>query len=322
MANTFSVRRRQLAMKIETTFGTDAVVDETNLIEPLLELEWTPEVEFFERNPIRADLSPLAQIPGERSAQITMTTELKGSGTAGTEPEHLDVPLRVCGFARTDVPATSNTYDLVSTGFESATAEVREIEDDGDAIVKKVLGVCGTVEIVAEKGLPVLLNFEFTGKYVEPTKVASPGELSPSPGIGLIPEPFLDVSFTFFGVSTLLIQAVTIALNNECTLKNDINDPSGNIGSVITSRAPGGSLNPEQVDPTVFNPWEQLTDAAEGLMSYVLGGTAGNIVTVSAPQTQIIGVSDGDRDTLRINELELQLNGSSAGNDELSIEFT
>lgn len=323
MANTFSVRRRQLAMKIEASFGVDAVPTAADLIEPIIgELDYSAEVEFFERDIIKESLSRVAQIPGERSATISFTTELKGSGVAGTPPPHLDVPLRTCGFAVTNVAVTSDTYDVISVGFESSTIEIRDIEDDGDAISKKLLGACGTVEIVAEKGLPVLLNFEFTGKYVEPTRVASPGALAPSPGPGLTPEPFLDVSFSFFGVGTLLVQAITLDMGIECTLKNDINDPSGNIGAVQTSRTPTGSINPEQVDPLVFNPWAQLTGAAEGQLNYTLGATAGNIVDVIAPNAQILGVSDADRDTLLTNDLELQLNGGIAGDDELQIIFT
>ncbi len=322
MANTFSTRRRQLAVKVETVFGTDAVVAAADLIEPIFDLEYSAEVEQFEREIIKEVFSPVAQIPGERSATISFSTELKGSGTAGTEPAHLDAPLRGCGFARTDVVATSNTYNLVSTGIESVTLEIREIEDDSDSLVKKILGGCGTVEIVAEKGQPVLLNFEFIGKYVEPYRIASPGALSPSPGFGLTPEPFLNVSFEFLGVSTLLVQAVSLDAGIECTLKNDINDPTGNIGAVVTARSPSGSINPEQVNTDVYNPWAEWTSATEGLLKYVLGATAGNIVTVQAPKAQIVGLGDGDRDTIRTNEIDLQLNGGTVGDDELEIEFT
>ena len=322
MANTFSVRRRQLAMKIEAVFGVDAVPTALDLIEPVFDLEYTAEIEQFEREIIKEVFSPVAQIPGERSAAISFTTELKGSGVAGTPPAHLDVPLRTCGFAVVNVPVTSDTYTVVSTGLESSTIEIREIEDDGDSIVKKLLGACGTVEITAEKGQPVLLNFEFIGKYVEPSRVASPGALSPSPGFGLTPEPFLDVGFTFLGIGVLLVQAVSLDAGVECTLKNDINDPSGNIGAIATARTPTGSINPEQVDPTVYNPWNTWTTAAEGLLEYTLGATAGNIVKVTAPNAQIVGISDGDRDTIRTNELELQLNGGVAGDDELELEFT
>ena len=326
MPNTFSVRRRQLAMKIEVTFGVDAVNTAADLIEPVFDLEYTAEIEQFERDIIKEVFSPVAQIPGERSASISFTTELKGSGNAGGDvpPAHLSVPLRTCGFAEAIIvgPGGSVTYTVVSTGIESSSIEIREIEDDGDVIVKKLLGACGTVEIVAEKGQPVLLNFEFTGKYVEPFRIAAPGALSPSPGFGITPLPFLDVGFSFFGVTTLLLQAVTFDAGVECTLKNDINDPSGNLGAVVTSRTPTGSINPEQVDPTVFNPWTQWGAAAEGAIEYTLGSVPGNTVKVAAPNAQIVGVSDGDRDTIRTNELELQLNGGPTGDDELELTFT
>jgi hypothetical protein len=58
-------------------------------------------------------------------------------------------------------------------------------------------------------------------------------------------------------------------------------------------------------------------------MSYTLGATPGNICTLSAPKAQITDVGDGDRDSIRTNEIEGQLNGSTvAGDDELSLAFT
>lgn len=35
-----------------------------------------------------------------------------------------------------------------------------------------------------------------------------------------------------------------------------------------------------------------------------------------------MGLGDGDRDTIRTNEIDLQLNGGTVGDDELEIEFT
>lgn len=309
-------------MKLEVTFGTYTDPAAADIIEPVVgELEYTPNVEMFTRELINESLSPVAQIPGERSASISFTTELKGSGAAGTAPTHLSVPFRACGMGETIVAVTSVTYAPISTAQESASIKILETDETGVAMRKRLAGGRGSFSIDAQKGQPVMVAFEFQGKYFEPDQVA--GALSPSPSSGLTPVPFLGVTFSLLGVSTLLVQAVTMDIANEVSMRNDINDASGNIGASIVSRQPVATVNPEQALVATINPWNKLTTAAEGVLSFVLGSSAGNIVTFSAPKAQIVEVSDGDRDTLAVNDLSLQLNGSAVGgNDEFSIAFT
>lgn len=317
----FIPRRRQLAAKTEVTFGTYEAPAAADIIEPVYDLDYSNSVEMFERDLINEALSRVAQVPGERSASISFSTELKGSGTAGTAPAHLSVPLKGCGMSETLVAVTSATYAPISSLHISVSMEIRETDDTGVCMRKRIAGGRGTWTMSAEKGQPVLLSFEYTGKYLEPDQVGAP--LTPSPGLGLTPNPFLGVTFSFHAVTTLLLQAVEIDFGNEVSLRNDINDASGNIGATIVSRSPTGSINPEQALIAAFNPWTRLTAATEGVMSFVLGSGAGNIVTFSAPKVQIISVEDGDRENIVTNDLSLQFNQSSAaGNDEMSLAFT
>lgn len=315
----FLVRRRQVAAKIEAVFGTYNAPAAADLLEPVFDLEWDPEVEMFEREIIRESLSPIAQIPGERSATISFSTELKGSGTAGTAPSHLSVPLRACGMDETIVALTSVEYLPLSTGHESASIEIRETDDTGVCMRKRLAGARGSFSINAEKGQPVIISFEFTGKYFEPDQVAGP--LSPSPGFGVTPVSFLGVSFSIHGVGTLLVQQVELDIGNEVSLRNDINDASGNVGALIVARNPTGSLNPEQALIADYNPWSRWTGVSLGMLTYTLNGGAGNTTLIEAPKVQITDVSDGDRDEIRTNELELILTGDPS-DDELRIFFT
>ncbi len=318
---TFLTRRRQMAMKIEPVFGVDAVPTAADLIEPLIELEYTANFDQFEREFIKETLGSGATIPGERSATVSFTTELKGSGVAGTPPPHLSVPLLAVGFSEVIVPATSVTYSLVSTGIPSVTIEIREVDDTGAVIVKKLLGGCGTMTIDASKGQVVTLSFEFTGKYVQPFEAGGP--LAPSPGPGITPLPFLDVGFSFQGFGGLLVQQFTADLQNECTLKNDFTDATGNQGAVLTDRNPVGTINPEQVLPSAKNPWDDLEDVTEGILTWTLGSVAGNIVTYNGDATQITSLADGDREGIATNDHDLKFNPpTGAGDGEVELVFT
>lgn len=315
----FLPQRQQVAIKIETTEGTDASPAAADVIAPVYDLEWVPAFEGFERNVQQDSFSRIAQVIGERSAVVRFATEFKGSGTAGTAPAHLTVALQACGFSETIVGGTSVTYAPASENIPSVTIVVVEVGDDGTAKLKKIVGARGTVAFDNVKGQPSLVRFEFTGRYIEPTE----GVAFTTPSIGVFPEPFLGASLSFQGVSTLKVQNVMLDMANSIQLRNDVNQASGNFSAAYTGRVPTASLDPEQEKIAVINFLNNLTIHTQSVLSFVLGATAGNIMTLNAPKVQIVGLTEGDRNGIRIVTLDCRLNQSvAAGDDELTIVFT
>lgn len=318
----FLIQRRHIAMKVETVEGTPESLADVDVIAPAFGIEYSAAIEFFEREVVQASFSRITQISGERSATISFSTELKGVSasdlTAGTPPANLSVPLLGCGMAETIVAGTSFAYDPASSGHDSLTIEVRE--SDGVSAVRsmKIAGARGTFTIEATKGGIVLVSFEFTGKYIEPTDSVSQFV---SPSLGVLPEPFLNAAFTFLGVGTLKVQAVTLDIANNVILRNDVNDATGNLAAFITGRAPTASIDPEIEALATINFYNKATTNAEGVLEYVIGTVGGNRVKVTAPKAQIISPpSEADRDGLRTVGLDLQLNQSLvAGDDEFQI---
>jgi hypothetical protein len=90
-------RRRQLAAKVESVEGTA----ETLAAADAKLLAYNPKVSFdaemFTRDPVRASLSHIGKVTGKRPASLGFRMELRGSGTATTEPEWSKL-LKSCGF--------------------------------------------------------------------------------------------------------------------------------------------------------------------------------------------------------------------------------
>ena len=319
MATPFINQRKQLAIKIETTEGTDAVPSDVDVVAPVYDLEYTPNIEQNIRDNVQASLSRIKQVSGQQAATMTFSLELKGSGTAGTVPTHLSDALQACGMGETIVGATSVTYNPISADDKTVTLEMRIGDASTNFKSFKILGARGTFSLVATKGQIVLVEFEFTGVYVEPTDTTA----FTTPSDGQDPETFLSASFEFQTETTLKISQCTLEIGNEVTLRNDVNKAAGHISAVIVNRQPIGSIDPEEELISTVNFWSQWTTDAEGELKYILGTTAGNITTISAPKAEIINIAPGDRDGLLIDTLDLQLNQSvDAGEDELSIAFT
>ncbi len=320
----YLTNRQQLLAKVEVTPGTDAVVGAPDVIHPVFgPPEWAPTVEMNEREITQPSFSQVQQKAGERSAQMTFSTELKGSGAAGTAPPNLSVLLQACGFSEVIDPGVSVTYAPASEDIPTLTMEILEGSvDSGAGTVKRkrILGARGTVSFSQIKGQPVMANFVFTGKYVEPDDIAA---FFAVPSIGPVPVSFLNAAVSIFGVGTHKIQNLELDMANTVVMRNDVNDPTGNVEALITGRKPVGSTDPEQVATATDNFFSDWTEEVLAAISYALTGAAGNIVTVNAPNVQKTNIGEGDREQVRIESIDLALIGNSDdGDDELTLVFT
>lgn len=169
------------------TYGTDPVpVPGANAI-----LVSSPEVKVDGERLVRefdsATLGALGHVIGIKSATVTFSTELKGSGTAnaggaGDVPE-IDPLLQACGFALTATAESGGgvgdgdlTYDPVSTNRKSVTLYIYL----GD-VLHKITGAYGNFSLDLNAGKHGVINWEFQGLYIKPTDAAIPGELRTTP---------------------------------------------------------------------------------------------------------------------------------------------
>ena len=320
MGAPFLPRRQQVIIRIESVEGTAETLTAGDVIAPILEAEWTPDITMAERNVLASSLSPLAQLSAEQFASITFATDLKAAGgSSGLVPPNLSAAFRGCGMSETISLTVSVTYQPISQDFESVTIEIREGSVGADAKIKQIVGARGSFILEAEKGGLPLVRFTFQGRYIEPTD----GSLFADAASGPTPQPFLGVSFDFQGVTTLKLRVVNIDIGNSVSPRNDINQASGNFSAVITDRNPTATIDPEQELISTINYFNKLTQNTEGNLSYIIGSGVGLVVTVAAPKAQIIGIAEGERDDFRIEDIDLQLNKSAAaGDDELTIVFT
>lgn len=305
------VKRAQLAAKAETTEGTAETLVGANAF-LAQNIDFSPDIAMGERDNLTSSLSPFPKVPGERKGGMSFDVELKGSGTAGTAPA-LGKLLLGCGFAETLVASTSATYKPASTGIGSMTLAMYN-----DGIIYKIWGARGTVSLKNVKGKPSMFHFEFSGADYS---VADGAMLSSGVSYeSTLPQPFLSSQLTIDSYAAL-IGTLDINMNNEVALREDGNTESGYKSAVITSRKPSLSFDPEMVLVATYDFFGKLRSGNQGALSYVIGATAGNICTVTAPKVQYTGVKLSDKSGIRGLGMDCQLN-RNAGDDELVIAFT
>ena len=306
-------KRSIILLKNEVTYRTDPTP--TGAADSLLveNLNWSfTDARMNERPATRASLGALAPVYGGTLIQITFDAELKGSGAAGTAPD-LGQALQACAMAETVVPATSVTYLPASSSKKSCTIYFYR---DGKRFI--CTGCVGMVSGSLVAGAYGKLSFTFVGHLVSEADAALPTPTYDATE----PPAIINLSNAQLDSTTFALSKLDFDLGNEVARTSDIVQADGFGVIEVTGRKVTGSIDPQDVLVATYNwldEWQSGNDLA--LTSGGIGGTAGNIITVSFPGVRLTEQSPGDASGIVTRELTFQAIESS-GDDEISIAFT
>ena len=309
-------RKKFLIAKIESSYGTDPTpVGGSDAIQ-VTNLEVTP----IESDNVQAAAyqgfignSTRGTLVANKRVSVTFDVELAGSGTAGTAPAFGPL-LKAAGLSETIVAATSVTYAGVSSSFDSAT-----IYCFYDGTRHKITGARGSVSFNFTAGQFAVASFNMIGIYNAPDDTALSGTFTVANQAAAIEVNDSNMTTsTFHGVTSARIESFDLALNNELIYK----ETAASQEVLITNRTPGGTAVIEAPAVGSTDYFAKAAAAATGSTSLVLGGTAGNIITLTAAQTDITGVSYGDTNGVISLSMPYLALPTTAGNDELSLAFT
>ena len=114
-------RNSAIAIKIETTSGTDSVPTPAANALVVRNMSISPIAMTVEsRDLMRAYLGNSEDIVVARWFEFEFEVEMAGSGTAGTAPAY-DAVMRLCGHSKTVNAGTSVVYAPISSAFETAS---------------------------------------------------------------------------------------------------------------------------------------------------------------------------------------------------------
>lgn len=305
-------RKKQLLAVVESTYGIDPTpTGSANAIQTS-EMSITPLAgPTASRNLDRATLGNDLQIQTGSFVQIQFMVEIAGGGGADTPPSYGPL-LEGCGFAETVNASTSVEYDPVSSSFDSITMYFQH-----DGVQHQIHGARGSVSLSLNPGEIPHYQFNFTGLYEAPTDAA---DATPDYSGFQTPLPVNNTNTTTFslhGVSATMI-GLQMDMANEVVYRNVV----GNESVELIDRAPSGSVVMEADTIATQNWFTTALNSTTGALQIVHGTTAGNIVTIDAPNTQIISPTYGESDGISTIQANLSLVPGSSGNDEIQITTT
>lgn len=307
-------KKRLILAKAETTYGviptpapagSDALLVSNLDVKPL-------ELELLDRELIFGYYGNSEKLVGQRMVSISFDVEIAGSGTAGTAPRWGPV-MQACGFNETIVADTSVTYAPVSTGQGSAA-----IDFYADGTRHLALGCRGTWSIEAAAGEIPKIKFELMGIYQTVTAIANPTPVFTHQADPVVFNSANTTPVKVHGYAACL-ESFNLSLGNETPFRQ----LAGCAQRVaITDRAPEGEVTIEA--PALGTKDYFAAASAQTLdeFSFIHGGTAGNIVTFTAPTCNLGSPSYDDSDGVLMLTLPFMPVPTNAGNDEFTIALT
>jgi hypothetical protein len=162
------------------------------------------------------------------------------------------------------------------------------------------------------------LNFTMSGVYVLATDVVQAAVTFDT----TTPKIVKGTTMTFGGYACI-IEKLNLKFGNTVAERTDFNAAEAIRSFIVTDRAPEGTMTIEAVLRTtaLADLWSFFDAGTTKALSFVLGATAGNIVTIVAPVCVLKGVNYGDKDGIRTFEVPFQM-ARDSGSDEMTITLT
>ena len=276
-------RKTVIGAAIEDNYGIAQEVTGSNAI-LVFDVALTPGIDVLERNAQTDSLGNIAPQMGARTASVTFSADVYGSGTAGSVPA-IDVLLRACGLQPTTEASHSVMYQARDSSFESATIVVWQ---DG---LKNVLTGCrGRCSFAFEMGQRGRAEFTFEAKNFTYVDEAMPTVSYSS----TVPPVCLNQNFSVGGYSAV-IPSLRIDLNNELTRAPSVNETGGYARVDITDRKVDGSFSPEATLIATHDWYTTWSGGVKSDITIQLGVTAGNLIKLTAQNCIYTGFGFEDR---------------------------
>lgn len=306
-------KRAAVAAKVEGTEGTAETIVGTDYTIEAENIAISPDLPFFAKESVSPSLSKRKGTSGgPRLKRISFEVETRGSGTPTTPPSWA-VLLKGCAMQES-IGGAEVDYDPRS---DSANFETLTLVVNLDGVQFLIYGAMGTARISMVSGEPGKIAFEFLGVYQAVSDVVTPSGMTYD---GQTAEAWVNGTATLGGTG-FWFKTVELDLANVLTTRERPSETGGAFSVRVTDRIPTFSIDPEMelvATEDFFN--KLITNTTQAFVG-VIGGTAGNIVTVNAGAVQYEGLEPADRDGIVILNASGRLIAvTAAGDDEINIE--
>jgi hypothetical protein len=328
MANDVFLERRQILMAaVETTEAVDAAPQHTNSYQAIKMMEpfnVNLAQEFVEQTAGLLTRGMSRPIGTVRPMGITFKTYVcgldSGSYTANRKPPIGDL-LRACGMYETFISSDASgkpVYQYAPAADVGSDASITVVAHK-DGYEHRFVGARGNVNLVYGAAAPVIAEFTLRGQLTTEASTTRTG----NPVLwSQIPPRWVASGTIYVGSFQALPENLNFNSNNTLLEQRApwASSGSGIIKVIITERQPGGSFDPEAMQPGSLDAIGNWRSSSGMTIRLQAGVSQGNRFTLTASQAIIKQVGWGNKTGLSIFNIDYQAYETS-GNDEYMIQF-
>ena len=254
-----------LAAKIEGTSGTAESLTAAEAAHNIMNMVFTPDIGFNKRRG-QSNFSNLPGTTGVRKAKLSFDTDLVGSTANGTDPAWATTFMAASGWL-----GTSNVWKPSTLDPSTLTMGLYQ-----DGRVYKMVGAKGSMRIDLKAGEAGIVHFDFEGVLAADTDVALLAPTYPA----VLPPRWASSTCTI-GALTPLASMTTFNFTNTLFVAQNPANASGASRAYIVDRVFEMTADPEASLVATYDPQALMFAHTEVAVSYAIGATAGNIITIA-----------------------------------------
>lgn len=181
----------------------------------------------------------------------------------------------------------------------------------------RLLGSRCTFSINMNVGQNPTISFTINGLYEKPIDQSHPSvsylQLNPQPVFGA------NLTIGSLDTSKVAVTQMTMDLGNQIEWRNDLQAAAGRRAPIIFDRDTTGSVDPEVLDLSGFDPYTDWENANEVAMAIGIGSEAGKRIRVVAQKTQYTELPYSERNGIATYNLGFRAIGED---DELFLIYS
>ena len=311
-----SLEEKQLILaKVESIYGNDPTltVGDNALLTGKVSIEIADASR--ERKVLLPYFGALQKIPLGEGVKISFPVEVRGSGVA-TTPPRIAALLRAANLTES-IGGAYVDYDPNS----SAAGESCTIWFYQDGVLWKVLGcMAESVKLSAKANEIATLEFSLIGLWGGKASVTDVSFPAPTfEATSIVPPMFRSATFTVHTYAGI-IENFEVTIKNKIAKRMSANASNGIYRYSIVGREVEGSIDPELVALSSFNPFDLWEDGDAGTITATIGSAAGNQFVITLSNTVLTPPKLGGREGMATYALAFTAHPTlSAGNGEIKI---
>jgi len=251
--------------------------------------------------------------PAGRFSEVNLVMEARGSGSAyassATTPPDVHALLLSCGLTGSYSASQEWVYSPVGP-CDTGESVALKLYARGE--IYTVIGGRSTFQLASDNASPAQYTFDIQGLMSGSVVDDNVASITYST---VLPPKTDDINLVMGTFSTAIVRSFNLTYGREITPRVNINTTDAHSGFAGGRRDMTFTVNIETPDESDFDIYSLQENGTQFAVTFTIGSTTGNKITVTLPNCQIIGISNGEDGAVSTSELTIKPSSLSGAND-------